>query len=143
MEDDGMKHLKKSKIITCILTAVLLCFFMTACGKEDTLEKLMSSDSARDKISGVRESILSQNSDIYSDYSMTVSGNDITYNYYYLPEFSDETLDKIQDSLKETDWSSTINSVKDEIEQTSSIRPASVTFAYYSADKKELFSIKE
>ena len=43
----------------------------------------------------------------------------------------------------EKNWSDTINSIKDEIEQTSSIRPSSVTFIYYTSDKKELFKVRE
>jgi hypothetical protein len=104
----------------------------------------MSTESAKDKAQEVKNSILSQNRDIYSDYSMEISSNDVVYKYFYKADFSDEDIQKIKKALEdEKNWSDTINSIKDEIEQTSSIRPSSVTFIYYTSDKKELFKVRE
>ena len=120
------------------------CILISACGAHKTLESLMSTESAKDKAQEVKNSILSQNSEIYGDYSMEVSSNDVVYKYFYRADFSDEDIQKIKKALEdEKNWSDTINSIKDEIEQTSSIRPSSVTFIYYTSDKKELFKVRE
>ena len=127
-----------------ITALFILCVLISACGAPKTLEALMSTEEAKAKTQEVRDSILSQNCEIYGDYSMEVSSNDIVYKYYYLSDLSDENIEKIKKALEdETTWSETINNIKDEIEQTSSIRPSSVTFIYYTSDEKELFKVKE
>ena len=52
-----------------------------------------------------------------------------------------ESVKKVLEA--DTSWSDTVNSVKDEIEQTSLIRPDTVTFAYYSSDGREIFRVTE
>ena len=120
------------------------CVLISACGAPKTLETLMSTESAGDKALEVKNSILSQNCEIYSDYAMEISSNDVVYKYFYTADFSDEDIEKIKKALEdETNWPDTITNIKDEIEQTSSIRPSSVTFIYYTSDKKELFKVRE
>ena len=43
----------------------------------------------------------------------------------------------------EDSWSETIESIKDEIEINSKIRPEKVTFVYYSADGNEIYKITQ
>ena len=133
----------KSSILKS-LTFIFVCIFITACGSQKTLESVMSTDSALTKIDDVRIRLLNEHGDVYCDYKVKVSGNDIVYEYYYIPDYTDEMLDSVKNVLEtDTTWSETVNSVKDEIEQTSLIRPDSVTFAYYSSDGREIFKVTE
>ena len=126
------------------IAVFLFCMLICACGAPKTLEALMSSEEAKAQVQAVKDSILSQNCEIYGDYDMEISSNDVVYKYYYLDDLSDENIEKIKKALEdETTWSDSIKDIKDEIEQTSSIRPSSVTFIYYTSDGKELFKVKE
>ena len=104
----------------------------------------MSTDSAQKEIKDVRSKLLTEHGDVYGDYEVKVSQNDIVYEYYYIPDYTDEMLESVKKVLEaDTSWSDTVNSVKDEIEQTSLIRPDTVTFAYYSSDGREIFRVTE
>ena len=117
---------------------------LLSCGNPDTLEKIMSTDRAKEQIMEVRNEVLSQNGEIYGDYSIEVKGNEIIYKYYFIPGLTDEELATVEETLREdSTWSDTIGSVKDDIEQASSIRPATITFAYYSSEGGEVFKVTE
>ena len=101
----------------------------------------MSGDVAQNELSSTRSNILLLNGEAYSDYSVEISGNKLTYKYYF-NQYSDEELSYIKEALEADDsWSETIITIKDEIEQSCAIRPDSVTFVYYTADGQELFTI--
>ncbi|MBR3635315.1 MAG: hypothetical protein IKN47_03885 [Lachnospiraceae bacterium] len=104
----------------------------------------MTTENAVKEVADVRDKLLSEQGDVYSDYEVVVSGNDIIYKYYYISDYSDEMLESVKEAL-ETDstWSDTVKGIKDEIEQTSLIRPDTVTFAYYSFDGREIFKVTE
>ena len=126
------------------MAVLLACIFITACGSHKTLESVMSTDSAQKEIEDVRSKLLTEYGDVYGDYEVKVSQNDIVYEYYYIPDYTDEMLESVKKVLEaDTSWSDTVNSVKDEIEQTSLIRPDTVTFAYYSSDGREIFRVTE
>ena len=122
----------------------LACIMLTSCGSKKTLESVMTTESAVKEVADVRDKLLSEQGDVYSDYEVVVSGNDIIYKYYYISDYSDEMLEIVKEAL-ETDstWSDTVKGIKDEIEQTSLIRPDTVTFAYYSFDGREIFKVTE
>jgi len=126
-----------------IVAAVLMCVCLIGCGTS-TLEAIMNTDAAKQEIETVKDQLLEQYGDVYSDYNMEVTENDLVYNYYYTADYDAETLEQVKEALAaDTTWSDTIASVKDEIESTSKIRPTSVTFAYYSADGEEVFKVTE
>ena len=128
------------KIFVFIVTFFAI-FILLACGKPDTLEEVMSGDVAQNELSSTRSNILLLNGEAYSDYSVEISGNKLTYKYYF-NQYSDEELSYIKEALEADDsQSETIITIKDEIEQSCAIRPDSVTFVYYTADGQELFTI--
>ncbi len=50
----------------------------------------------------------------------------------------------IKKALESDDsWAETIENVKDDIEQTSKIRPDTVTFIYFSFDGSEIYKITQ
>jgi len=131
------------KNILKVVAAVLACMMLVGCGASN-LETIMNTSAAKAEIDQVREDLLSQYGEVYSDYSLEVKENDLIYNYYYTADYDADMLASIKEALEaDTSWSSTIEGVKDEIEQSSKIRPTSVTFAYYSADGEEVFKVTE
>lgn len=131
------------KLVSRILLPLMACLMLVACGAPSSLEEILTSDAAVAETEKAKEDLLSQYSDTYSDYAMEVSGNNLTYKYYYVEELS-ASADDLKAALEaESSWSDLITQTKDEIEKTSKIRPESVTFAYYTADGTEIFSITE
>lgn len=132
------------KSLLRVAAVVLACMMLVGCGSLVTLETILNTDSAKQELEGTREQVLSQFEGVYSDYSFAVEGNNLTYNYYYSEDFDDEALDQVKEALEATEWSDTINSVKDEIEASAKIRPETVTFAYFNADgSREVFKVTE
>ena len=131
------------KNILKVVAAVLACMMLIGCGTTN-LETIMNTSAAKAEIDKVREDLLAQYGEVYSDYSLEVKENDLIYNYYYTADYDADMLASIKEALEaDASWSDTIEGVKNEIEQSSKIRPNSVTFAYYSADGEEVFKVTE
>ncbi|SDA38219.1 hypothetical protein SAMN02910275_00077 [Butyrivibrio sp. INlla18] len=131
------------KFVSRILLPLMACLMLVACGAPSSLEEILTSDAAVAETEKAKEDLLSQYSDTYSDYAMEVTGNNLTYKYYYVEELS-ASADDLKAALEaESSWSDLINQTKDEIEKTAKIRPETVTFAYYTADGTEIFSVTE
>lgn len=132
------------KNVLKVIATLLVCALLTGCGVV-TLETIMTVGDAKTELENQREEFMAQFGDVYCDYDMIVTNNDIVYKYFYVADFTDEDLDQIGAALAEdTSWSDTINTVKDDIESSAKIRPDSITFAYYNSDgSKEVFSITE
>ena len=131
------------KNVMKVLAAVLACVLLVGCGVTN-LEAVMNSSAGKAEVEKVRTELLEQFGDVYSDYALECTENDLVYKYYYTADYDADMLAQIKEALAaDTSWSSTIAGVKDEIEASSKIRPTSVTFAYYSADGEEVFSVTE
>ncbi|MBO4808222.1 MAG: DUF4854 domain-containing protein [Lachnospiraceae bacterium] len=131
------------KNVMKVVAAALICVFLVGCGVSN-LEAVMNSAAGKAEVEKVRTELLEQFGDVYSDYALECTENDLVYKYYYTADYDAEMLAQIKEALAaDTSWSSTIAGVKDEIEKSSKIRPTSVTFAYYSASGEEVFSVTE
>ena len=78
--------------------------------------------------------------------------NDYLIDYEVLANFIDKLIAEkypnqstaeLKTLREDSTWPDTIGSVKDDIEQASSIRPATITFAYYSSEGGEVFKVTE
>ena len=130
------------KLVSRILLPLMACLMLVACGTPSSLEEILTSEAAVAETEKAKEDLLAQYSDTYSDYAMEVSGNNLTYKYYYVAEYSDSAED-LKAALEGTDWADLINQTKDSIEKETKIRPETVTFAYYTAEGTEIFSVTE
>ena len=123
---------------------LMIMMMLSILGSGKNLEKLMSSQMAKEEITNTTKEFLEATGDVYSDYDIEISGNDLIYSYYFVDDFDDEKLGYIKEAFEAEDsWSETIESIKDEIELNSKIRPEKVTFAYYSADGNEIYKITQ
>jgi hypothetical protein len=131
----GAEEMKRILVVMMALTIL---------GMSKNLEKLMSSAMAKKEFEKVKTEFLLDNGEVYSDYKMEISGNELIYSYYFVKEYDREKLDVIKKALESDDsWAETIENVKDDIEQTSKIRPDTVTFIYFSFDGSEIYKITQ
>ena len=75
----------------------------------------------------------------YNDFDIQISGNDVTYKYYYSSLYDSQTT-AIKNNLKsnESILSDSVKAEKDAYEKEYAIRPNSITYAYYNSDGSEL-----
>ena len=133
------------KNVMKVLAAVLVCAFLVGCGTAN-LEKIMNSAEGQKMIADQKDQIVNGSAfgGVYSDFDIETVENALTYKYYYSADFDADQIESIKAELPDSaDWSTTIAGVKDEIENSSKIRPTSVTFAYYTADGEEIFTVTE
>ncbi len=126
-----------AKVLVLVMATVLFC----SCGKVLTLETVFNSAAGQKQIEETKASMMESFAGYYSDFDMYAEGNNLIYKYYFAPE-----MDEMADTLKETlptsaDWESEIEKVKDDVESSSKIRPESITYAYYTSEGEEIFSV--
>ena len=130
------------KLVSRILLPLMACLMLVACGTPSSLEEILTTEAAMQETEKVKEQLVTEYDGVYSDYKMEVTGNNIVYKYYYSEEYS-EYAEDLKAALAEEDWSATIENSKAEIEKSAKIRPESITFAYYTADGTEIYSVTE
>lgn len=118
-----MKKLSKALVALTLVCAVLL----TACGAAKTVEEYYNKPVVREALDAQLNQLQEQNSDIFSKVEMTVSGNDVSYNYYYV-----DGVEVDADMLEMSD--AQIDQAKEAIKGDCNILPDTISYNYYNFD---------
>ena len=130
-----------TKVLTRIVTVLLACIMLTACGPKD-LESLMNQADNKKQLDEQIQSLMSNPTykNMFKDIKWEAKGNSLTYAYYYAQEFSDDQLAQIKSNLEAQGdtLKTTVENLKAQIEKGVGIRPDSITYIYYDAADKEI-----
>lgn len=118
-----MKKLSKALVALTLVCAVLL----TACGAAKTVEEYYNKPVVREALDAQLNMLQEQNSDIFSKVEMTVSGNDVSYNYYYV-----DGVEVDADLLEMSD--AQFDQAKEAIKGDCNILPDTISYNYYNFD---------
>lgn len=118
--------MKKLSKILVVLTLVCSMFLM-ACGAPKTVEEYYNKPIVREALDAQLEQLAEQNSSIFSKVEMTVTGNDVVYNYYYVGD-----VEVNPDLITMSD--ATFDQAKKAIEGDCKILPNTITYNYYQED---------
>ncbi len=120
---------------------VFMCLFMFAgCGNK-TLEQRIKPADLQKMVDEMKENSLFKS--VYKDAAIEVSGNSITYKYYYKQELSDEQIEAVKAQLEKSGLEKQADSVKSSIKKSTGIEPDSVAFIYYDGADKEICKIEK
>lgn len=117
---------KRTNLVVAVLLVLAMCF--AGCGKV-TLESFYNMSKNKAELNKQIETMKEEYSDFYSDFTIEVKGNAITYGYYYA-----EGIEMSAEDLKTMDFKTLADETKDAIEDEVKIRPESITYNYYLSD---------
>ena len=117
------------KTLSTIAVAIVCIFAFVACG---TLEDKVSQSELDQMCSELMQNSLF--SMAYKDVKIAVKENDVTYSYYYKMSMDDSQIAAVKSQLESSDYKSQIESLKNNFEKNSGIRPNTITYSYYTAD---------
>ena len=112
-------------------------------GTEDysTIEEYFTLPSIQDAYQTALNNLLNNYSDVYSAITYEATGNDVVYNYYYVPNYLD--IDTIYNNLAAQDYETMCKTGKQNLANECGITPTSFTYAYYASDGTCIFSWTE
>lgn len=87
-----MKNMAKA--LSLILVIAMITVFAASCGTPKTVETYLQSEEGKESIESVKESF----EDTY-DIEIYAKGNDMYYDYTYLTQFDDDTVEILKDTL--------------------------------------------
>jgi len=130
-----------AKVMTRIVLIVLACCMLTACAPK-TLESIFNqSDNKKmldEQIEQIKES--PSNKSTYSDVKWSAKGNDLSFEYYYAKDLTDDQIATLKSSIdaQHDGLKSVVDNLKDSIEKELKIRPESINYIYFTKDGKEI-----
>ena len=123
------------------VAVIFMCIFMlTGCYSGKTLEERVS---AR-QIAKMEEQLM-ENSDIqqsFNDVKISISGNHITYKFYFSMYMDDMQVIQAKSYLLNTNYDSEITNYKEQFEKAFKIHPSLVTFEFYTSDGRSLGKVE-
>jgi len=134
-----------TKVVSRVALILLACFMLTACSPK-TLEGLMNqSDNKKMLDQQVEDLLNSASGKQFKDIKWEAKNNDLTYSYYFAQDFTDEQVEQIKANMENQadTLKTTINSVKDQLEKATGIRPDSITYAYFDNAGNEIVKITQ
>ena len=121
------------------VVVVFMCLFMFAGCKPRTIESAIKPADIEKMVDKMKENSLFES--VYSDASIEVNDNDVTYKYYYKDDMSDYQIDMVKDQLERNGLEDQIDGLKDNFEKSCGIRAERITFAYYTSGGKLIVEI--
>ena len=115
------------------VAVIFMCIFMfTGCYSGNTLEERVSDRQLRKM-----EEQLMENSEIrqsFNDVKIEVSGNHITYKFYFSMYMDETQVIQAKSYLLNSNYDSQIANYKEQFEKAFKIHPSLVTFEFYTPD---------
>ncbi len=102
-----------------------------------TLEEVFT----QEMIEEAERQLKSANDGVYSDVKITVDGNDITYACVF--SNSIQITDAVKTQLEGMDWSTTIQTSKEELLKQYNLNVGVLTFVFYDSEGNEVLTIAE
>lgn len=125
-----MKKLSKVFVVVALACSMLLA----ACGAAKTVEEYYSKPTVRAALDTQLNQLREQNASVFSKLDMTVTENDVVYNYYYVDGVAvDPDLIVMSDAQ--------FDAAKQAIKGDCNILPNTITYNYYYYDGTLIKSI--
>ena len=121
------------------VVVVFMCLFMFAGCKPKTIEAAIKPADLQKMVDEMKENSLFKT--VYSDASIEVKGNEVTYKYYYKQTMDDEQIEKVKAQLEKSGLEKQIDGLKDNFKKSCGIRSERIAFAYYTSDGKLIAEI--
>ena len=121
------------------VVVVFMCLFMFAGCKPKTIEAAIKPADLQKMVDEMKENSLFKT--VYSDASIEVKGNEVTYKYYYKQTMDDEQIEKVKAQLEKSGLEKQIDGLKDNFEKSCGVRAERIAFAYYTSDGKLIAEI--
>ncbi|MBO4449328.1 MAG: zinc-ribbon domain-containing protein [Clostridiales bacterium] len=97
-----------------------------------TLEEAIDPEELQKTIDNMKESDTFKNT--YKDATIVVSGNTITYKYYYKMTMTDDEMAQVKENIDNSGLGGQIDGMKNSFELAYGVRPEKIAFEYYTAD---------
>ena len=105
-----------------------------------TLEEAITPEMLKKMIDELKQNDLVKNN--YSDVNIEISGNSITYKYYYKQELSDDQIEQVKANLEKSNLESQIPTLKDSIKQSYGVAEVEkISIEYYTKSGKHIVTI--
>lgn len=126
--------MKKNFVFAALVVAV---FTLVGCGAPKTLEQIYSQPQVKQQMEQEMSRTQAQMSDLYSNITFDVKGNDVTYNYYIVSGITSKDIDAnfISNNLE-----SQKNVYLNEYRTQTGIQEVTITFNYILSDGSTLLS---
>ena len=117
-----------------------MCLFMFAGCKPKTIEAAIKPADLQKMVDEMKENSLFKS--YYSDADIKVSGNTITYEYWYKNEMDDDQIEAVKEQLEKSNLESQIPTLKDSIKQSYGVAEVEkISIEYYTKSGKHIVTI--
>ena len=123
------------------VVVVFMCLFMFAGCKPKTIEAAIKPADLQKMVDEMKENSLFKS--YYSDADIKVSGNTITYEYWYKNEMDDDQIEAVKEQLEKSNLEKQIDGLKDNFKKSCGIRAEKISFIYYTSSGKLIAEISK
>ena len=104
-----------------------------------TIEEIIKPEDIQKMIDELKKSSVFK--DNYSDAKIEISGNNITYKYYYIKDMDTEQIEKVKAQLESSNLKSQIPNLKNTFKNSYGVAAETITFEYYTKSGTLIASI--
>ena len=121
------------------VVVIFMCLFMFAGCRPKSIEEAIKPADLQKMVDELKENALFKNN--YSDAKIEVSGNNVTYKYYYKLDLNEEQIAKVKDNLEKSNLKSQISSLKNTFKKSCGIAAETISFEYYTKSGTHIATI--